>query len=223
MTWLVPEAQREQTPHRYAAGHRKSTPVELAVVHYTASPHSAKTQHGDDAGRMRRWLAGTGRESSTHFVATRAGEIIQAATLDERTWHSGGSMWRGVEKVNNRSIGLDLENVGYLDRDDGRWLDHYGGRYVGPEPFRHHDGKRYSWWEPYRVAQLSALFHVVGLLCEAFPVLRDGRDRFIGHEAIRRTKSDPGPAFPWLALEVVVDGGHVDWAALVATGQVVDA
>jgi len=206
--WLVPEPRRVQTPFSYPETDCRVLPVELAVVHFTMSPVS-RSPHGSDELRIRRWLLGKGRESSTHFVALRDGSLFQGASVDSRTWHAGGSDWFGIRGINYRSIGLDLENVGPLARGTDRWVNGYGGTYRGPDP--QYLGSHGH--EPYRVAQMTSFLHIVSMLANRFPVLSD-RERWVGHEEIRRGKGDPGHAFPWGALKEVLAGaspGSIDW------------
>lgn len=46
---------------------------------------------------------------SAHFFIRRAGEIIQLVSCGKRAWHAGVSSWRGWEKCNDFSIGVELE------------------------------------------------------------------------------------------------------------------
>jgi len=46
---------------------------------------------------------------SAHFLVRRNGEIIQFVSCDARAWHAGVSSWRGRERCNDFSIGIELE------------------------------------------------------------------------------------------------------------------
>lgn len=46
---------------------------------------------------------------SAHFLIRRDGELIQFVSCDERAWHAGVSSWRGRERCNDYSIGVELE------------------------------------------------------------------------------------------------------------------
>jgi len=216
-TWLVPPNHRVPTPFSYGGQNSRIRPVDCAIVHWTATPPHKAHQHRDDPARIIRWLSGSGRESSTHFIVTRAGEVFQGAPLEWRAWHSGGSRTPdGRDGVNYRSIAFDLENVGNLDEEGGTWADSYGSSYRGPVHRRptprnaiwarptpaHHapDG-----WEPYRVAQIVAFFSIAKAAAAHVPVLSDP-GRWFGHCEIRATKLDPGPHFPWTTLGMVLDG-----------------
>lgn len=46
---------------------------------------------------------------SSHFLIRRDGELIQFAPCDKRAWHAGVSNWKGRERCNDFSIGIELE------------------------------------------------------------------------------------------------------------------
>jgi N-acetyl-anhydromuramoyl-L-alanine amidase len=46
---------------------------------------------------------------SAHFFIRRDGEIVQFVSVFDRAWHAGVSSWRGRERVNDFSIGIELE------------------------------------------------------------------------------------------------------------------
>ena len=46
---------------------------------------------------------------SAHFFIRRDGELIQFVSCDKRAWHAGVSSWRGQERCNDFSIGIELE------------------------------------------------------------------------------------------------------------------
>lgn len=46
---------------------------------------------------------------SAHFLIRRDGEIIQFVPCGMRAWHAGVSSWRGRERCNDFSIGVELE------------------------------------------------------------------------------------------------------------------
>jgi len=51
---------------------------------------------------------------SAHFLIYRDGELLQFVPLELRAWHAGVSRWRGRERCNDFSVGIELEGV-----DDG--------------------------------------------------------------------------------------------------------
>lgn len=52
-----------------------------------------------------------GLEVSAHFFITRGGEVWQFVDCDARAWHAGVSCWRGRERCNDDSIGIELEGL----------------------------------------------------------------------------------------------------------------
>ena len=46
---------------------------------------------------------------SAHFFIRRDGELIQFVPCSKRAWHCGVSNWRGWERCNDFSIGIELE------------------------------------------------------------------------------------------------------------------
>lgn len=46
---------------------------------------------------------------SAHFFIRRDGELIQFVDTEQRAWHAGVSTWRGRERCNDFSIGVELE------------------------------------------------------------------------------------------------------------------
>jgi N-acetyl-anhydromuramoyl-L-alanine amidase len=48
---------------------------------------------------------------SAHFVIRRDGSLIQYVPTDKRAWHAGVSSWKGRERCNDFSIGIELEGA----------------------------------------------------------------------------------------------------------------
>jgi AmpD protein len=46
---------------------------------------------------------------SSHLLIRRDGEVIQYVDFNQRAWHAGLSEWRGRERCNDFSIGIELE------------------------------------------------------------------------------------------------------------------
>src|SRR5258705_12284509 len=59
-----------------------------------------------------------GRRVSSHFLRRRDGELLQFVPVERRAWHAGVSSWRGRERCNDFSIGVELEGI-----DDGDYAD----------------------------------------------------------------------------------------------------
>jgi N-acetyl-anhydromuramyl-L-alanine amidase AmpD len=175
-------------------------PLDLVVLHYTASPWQVPEKEEE---RVRRWGRGETRESSTHFVILRTGKVLQFMPLSDRAWHVVDKYKHEGRAINYRAVGIDFANVGYLTaQPDGTYRDYYGGRYLGPPPFIDADGKP---WEPITAVQVDAARVLLRTLGDLFPVLRDP-GRLIGHSDVQPTRRDPGPACPRWLLENALAG-----------------
>ena len=52
-----------------------------------------------------------GLKVSAHFLIRRDGTLVQYVPTDKRAWHAGASSWKGREKCNDFSIGVELEGA----------------------------------------------------------------------------------------------------------------
>ncbi|MBL8540605.1 MAG: 1,6-anhydro-N-acetylmuramyl-L-alanine amidase AmpD [Betaproteobacteria bacterium] len=50
-----------------------------------------------------------GLKVSAHFFIRRRGELIQFVPVSKRAWHAGASVWKGRERCNDYSVGIELE------------------------------------------------------------------------------------------------------------------
>jgi N-acetyl-anhydromuramoyl-L-alanine amidase len=55
---------------------------------------------------------------SAHFLVRRDGAVVQFVPPQRRAWHAGVSSWRGRERCNDFSIGIELEGA-----DDAPFAD----------------------------------------------------------------------------------------------------
>ncbi|MGH8705028.1 MAG: 1,6-anhydro-N-acetylmuramyl-L-alanine amidase AmpD [Burkholderiales bacterium] len=53
----------------------------------------------------------SGLRVSAHFLVRRDGELVQFVPVGRRAWHAGVSRWRGRERCNDYSIGVELEGT----------------------------------------------------------------------------------------------------------------
>jgi len=76
---------------------------DMVVIHYTAmqSAQAALDRLCDPAF-----------EVSAHYLIGRDGVTYQLVSDDMRAWHAGAGSWGGVDDVNSRSIGIELDNSG---------------------------------------------------------------------------------------------------------------
>jgi AmpD protein len=48
---------------------------------------------------------------SAHFLISRSGALLQFVACADRAWHAGASRWRGRERCNDFSVGVELEGT----------------------------------------------------------------------------------------------------------------
>ena len=58
---------------------------------------------------------------SAHFLIRRDGGVIQFVPCDRRAWHAGQSTWKGRERCNDFSIGIELEGCDELPFADEQY------------------------------------------------------------------------------------------------------
>ena len=60
-----------------------------------------------------------GLRVSSHFLVRRDGELVQYVPCELRAWHAGQSQWKGRERCNDFSVGIELEGA-----DDVPFTEH---------------------------------------------------------------------------------------------------
>lgn len=73
------------------------------VIHYTAMTSA-------EAARQR--LCDPAAEVSAHYLIGADGTLWQLVAEEMRAWHAGAGEWRGLDDINSRSIGIELDNTG---------------------------------------------------------------------------------------------------------------
>ena len=62
-----------------------------------------------------------GLEVSAHLFVRRGGEAVQFVPLHRRAWHAGESSYEGRSRVNDFSIGIELEGSENTDFEDAQY------------------------------------------------------------------------------------------------------
>jgi AmpD protein len=110
-------AQRRDSPN--FDPRPEGVPVSLVVLHSISLPPG---EYGGDA--IERLFTNTldwdahpyydgirGLRVSAHFLLRRDGRLLQFVSCEQRAWHAGASAWRGRERCNDYSIGIELEGL----------------------------------------------------------------------------------------------------------------
>lgn len=82
---------------------RNSLVPEFVVLHYTAMATA-------EAAIER--LCDPAAEVSAHYVICKSGQATQLVSEGLRAWHAGAGEWCGLQDINSRSIGIELDNDG---------------------------------------------------------------------------------------------------------------
>jgi N-acetylmuramoyl-L-alanine amidase len=89
------------SPNRDA---RPGRPVDVLVLHYTGMRSAA-----DALAR----LCDPAAKVSAHYLINEDGSTTCLVPEEERAWHAGVSRWRGQERLNDTSIGIEIVNPGH--------------------------------------------------------------------------------------------------------------
>ena len=139
--------------------------VSMLVLHYTALPSCE-----DSLARLCDPTNSSGRVSA-HYLVDVDGTIYQLVDESKRAWHAGVGSWRGLDKINDRSIGIEIQNIGLTE-----------------------DGKRV----PFPACQIDAVIALCKDIKARYGIL--DRDIFGHSDSAVARKQDPGEAFPWRKL-----------------------
>ncbi|MGE9550607.1 N-acetylmuramoyl-L-alanine amidase [Erwinia amylovora] len=140
--------------------------VKVLVIHYTA---------GDFSNSL---ATLTDRDVSAHYLIPaephQQGDrpmVLRLVPESQLAWHAGISFWRGATRINDTSIGIELENRGYK-RTAGGVI-----------------------WSPFTPRQIAALRPLARDIVKRYHILPQD---VVGHSDVApQRKQDPGPLFPW--------------------------
>jgi len=181
-TGLLPGAVRKLKP----IAHRDIDGPDTIIIHYTAGIS------GESAAN---WLADPASKVSAHVVIDRSGKIYQIIPFSKVAWHAGQSAYGGRTGFNTFSIGIELDNAGYLERSGEDYVSAYGQHYPAADVIeaQHVQETSPRFWHTYTAQQLRACRDLCFALIEAYPEI----NQILGHDEIAPgRKQDPGPAFP---------------------------
>jgi N-acetylmuramoyl-L-alanine amidase len=174
----------EKTSGPFAPGE-----LDTIIIHYTAS--------GSVESAVRS-LCDTNLKVSAHLVVGRNGEIVQLAPFTVKTWHAGNSSYKGRSGYNNYSIGIELENPGYVTKNGEMYTAWFGKTYSAEDVVLavHNNETMPRYWVKYTQKQVSIIEEICLLLIAKYNI-----KYILGHDQIAPSrKQDPGPAFPMAKL-----------------------
>lgn len=145
------------------------------------------------------WESPAADGANAHAIIDRDGTVIQCRPLNKTAGHAGDSKWADPKTgtvyrgLNNCSIGIELANIGDLDRSVyPRTMGPLAGKAIPRIQARHKNGGPTTKWEVYPDVQIAAAIALGDAICKACNL-----DDVVGHDDIAPDrKNDPGPAFP---------------------------
>ena len=158
---------------------RKLSGPDMIVVHYTA---------GTSARTAAEFLAKEEVKASAHLVIGRQGELFQLVPFDTEAWHAGRSCYGGRANLTRYSIGIELDNLGRLQLQEGRFVAECGVEVAPADVYVDDTGEVATFWHRYTERQKRLLREICRLLKQHYPI------RYVvGHSDITDRKQDPGP------------------------------
>lgn len=155
--------------------------IKVLVVHYTADDFDVSLATLTDKQVSSHYLIPA--RPPVHHGKPRIWQLVPESEL---AWHAGISYWRNATRINDTSIGIELENRG--------WQNVAGV-------------KRFTPFEPEQIAALVPLMKDIVSRYNIPP------QNVVAHADIApQRKDDPGPLFPWHELAAQGIGAWPDAA-----------
>ena len=156
------------------------TGPDMIILHYTA---------GSSCMSSANFLARPDVGASAHLVIGRAGEVVQLVPFDIVAWHAGRSRYAGRSELNHCSLGIELDNLGQLRQEGGKFVAECGVVVPFDGVYVDESGGRKTYWHKYTKVQERVLAEVCGVLTDRYPI-----HDIVGHSDVTERKVDPGPA-----------------------------
>ncbi len=199
---LVPENDEEnirfeKTPNQ--SGPFNDNLPDTVIIHYTG---------GNSIESSVNWLKNPKANASAHVVVGKTGEIVQMVPLNIIAWHAGASRWKGRQRLNNYSIGIEIDNAGLLEKRAEGYYTYFDKRMSNQKVVlaRHKHGDEEKAWEAYNEKQIATVEEICRLLKDTYNI-----NEILGHDDVAPgRKIDPGPAFPLQKLQDKILFGRTD-------------
>jgi N-acetylmuramoyl-L-alanine amidase len=187
--WLSTQEGRrfriiEPNPNNYDRKHPLVNPKYI-IIHFTTGTRLEST-----IAHFRNELSGV----CTHLLVGRDGRIIQFLPFDKIAYHAGYSWWERDSSLNRLSIGIELDNAGFLKKSGETWKRK--NTVISDDMVKvatHWRETKERGWEIFTEAQLRVTLDIVRALKERYPSIVE----ILGHDEVNlRERLDPGPLFP---------------------------
>jgi N-acetylmuramoyl-L-alanine amidase len=177
----------------------KDSRVAVIVIHHTSS------DFGDSLHVLTKR---TSRPVSSHYLIPEPGDpsydkdklhVYALVPEEERAWHAGTSYWKGLSKLNNVSVGIELVNRTYCHEPQTRPA---AGESDWP-------ADTFCFYPDFDDGQIALLVDLLEELKERH--VEVDPTHIVGHADIApQRKIDPGPRFPWQRLHKLGFGAWYD-------------
>ncbi len=163
--------------------------VAVVVLHFTVS---------DFADSMHVLTKRTSRPVSSHYLIPEPGDdsydgdklqVYQLVDEDRRAWHAGVGSWRGMKKLNNMSVGIEIVNQAHC---------HEATDETEPAEPTTADwaSERICFYPDFAEEQMALVAETLEGILARHPDVPP--THVIGHSDLApQRKIDPGPRFPW--------------------------
>jgi N-acetylmuramoyl-L-alanine amidase len=186
---------RQEDVIQFLVLHYTQVPVSTTLGIFTNNPELTKPDADFFAGLTTDPVALCNNKVSAHYVISEEGITYQLVDEELVAFHAGVSYWSGIQNINNNSIGIELENVGY----------DWAHEVVSARAVKI-NGSEKTWCQfaETQIEQTIALCHKIIEKYNIKPY------NIVGHSDIACSrkydpapfsrKYDPGPLFPWQLL-----------------------
>lgn len=153
------------------------------VLHYTAGAFPGDFNHLMYSGL-----------ATVHYYLKRNGDLIEMVPPYKKAWHAGRSRWGKLSAMSNHSIGIEIENWGFLTKRNNKFYS-WNNTIVDREDVEFREGR---YWQCYTKEQITKVVELTEhLSVYLYDVLR--------HSDIAPSrKVDPGPLFPYKKIRSIV-------------------
>jgi N-acetylmuramoyl-L-alanine amidase len=156
------------------------------ILHYTAARDLQSAQFT---------LSKSSTQASAHLIIGRTGDIVQLVDFDTVSWHAGRSEHKERKWLNRYSIGIEIDNPGWLKKSGNKYTTWFAKEVDMDEvvELRHRNPETTQrYWHRYTEQQVQIVEEICDLLVKEYKI-----KYILGHEEVSPgRKQDPGPAFP---------------------------
>lgn len=192
---------------------RDIKPIDLGSVSFKASPNKSNRTDGDPThivlhhtgpgsfNGIVNWLCNPAAKASAHYIVGTGAQLKQIVNTKKKAWHAGKAKWDGRTDVNNFTIGIEICNIGILEkRDDGYYYEQgrkmvkYKGKAqpVAAQITYPNGSVTSGYVVPYPQKQLDKVVALCKALVEKYPAIT--KDNIITHFEVATPtgrKNDP--------------------------------